>query len=421
MNQETDIKPFMKLIYNATGIDNKTIGNYSYYTAIEKGMRLHNLTDPKLYFDLISQSREALMKLVDEIIVPETWFFRDENAFDALVQHLKKQIAVTRDRPFRVLSLPASTGEEAYSVAIKLHENGFTDAMFSIDAIDISQRNIEYANKGLYRQHSFRRDIADHIFDRYFKQIDSLYEVCPSLKKNIVFQTGNIFKIDSYRTKEYYDVILCRNLFIYFDADKKKAAYNKINAVLKDGGLLLIGHSETSIIPSEHFTPCGMPCSFGFIKSKQPILKSTVKKTRKKWIPDKFKFKNKLKPETSNNKVNSEPVLTERVKPVENSDAINLQNARKLADRKQYSEALAILKGIHQKDRTADCFFLEGVIYDAMKLMDEAEKSYRKALFLSPDHKEALLQLAFLMEKKGDKKNHALLTNRVKKHQSRSK
>jgi len=244
--------------------------------------------------------------------------------------------------------------------------------------------------------------------------------VSPSLKKSIVFQTGNIFDIDSHRTKEYYDVILCRNLFIYFDSSKKQAAYKKINSVLSDGGLLLIGHSETSIIPSEHFTPCGMPRSFGFIKSKQPLLGSTVKKRKKSWITDRFKFKNVKKPEISMNKEATEPVLTERVNPSENIDGINLQNARKLENKKQYSEALAIMKSVHQKDRTADCFFLEGIIYDAMQLAEAAEKSYRKALFLSPDHHEALLQLAFLMEKKGDKKNYTLLRKRVEKYHNRS-
>lgn len=421
MKQEIDISKFVKLIYSTTGIDNKTIGDYSYHSAIEKCMKSSNLTDPLHYLDLVRESREALMQLVDEIIVPETWFFRDENAFDALVQHLNKQIATTRDRPLRILSLPASTGEEAYSVAIKLQQHGFTDTMYSIDAIDISQRNIDHAVKGHYRQHSFRRDIADDIFDRYFKQVDEHFEVCPNLKNSIVFQAGNIFELDTYRTSGYYDVILCRNLFIYFDMDKKKSAYKKINNVLRDGGLLLIGHSETSIISSDHYMPCGLSRSFGFIKSSQPILRKTVNKTRKYWVSDRLKFKKKSRSQPDRNKELTQPVLTDMVNPAEAGNRINLHTARDLADKKQYSEALAILKTIHQKDRTADCFFLEGIIYNAMQLLEQAEKSYRKALFLSPDHQEALLQLAYLMEKKGDKKNYTLLRKRVEKQLNRAK
>ncbi len=359
-----------------------------------------------------------MTRLIEEIIVPETWFFRDEFAFEALIAQLNKKITINNNLPVRVLSLPSSTGEEAYSIAIKLFENGYKSDMFSIDAFDISQRNIDSAQRGNYRQHSFRNKLPERIMKKYFTvdKENDVHIINDEVKNMVHFEQKNLFHSDTLNIPSYYDAVFCRNLLIYFNSNEKKKAIDKIHATLKDKGILLIGHSETSIIPTQHYAQCGIPRSFGFIKSTRPIKRKKITASRKtiaakkpvqakKNTPPPVAIVNTPQPKkqqaaVSKEKVANEPSLTE---------------ARKLADRSQFKEALAMLNSFSSSQHSADYFTLTGTINSALKDFDQAETAYRKALFLSPQHQEALIHLAFLLEKKGEHKKSQLLRKRVEK------
>ena len=98
-----------------------------------------------------------------------------------------------------------------------------------------------------------------------------------------------------------------------------------------------------------------------------------------------------------------------------------LEQAGKLADRGQFDEALKMILATSQEDCTTECFTLLGIIYGASNNSNQAEKSLRKALFLDPNHHEAIIHLALLLEKKGDLKNAELLRKRMNKSQSHNK
>jgi len=416
-NSDLDINQFISIIHSETGIDSSTMGEYSYISAIKKCMQESGIEEHSEYLQLIKSSRQEMSRLIEEIIVPETWFFRDEFAFDALIAELNKKKNNLMGTPLRILSLPSSTGEEAYSIAIKLFENNYTSDMFQIDAIDISQRNIDSANQGSYRQHSFRKNLPQHIMEKYFVQNEDLHLITDKVKEVVSFKQGNLFDANNLHVTSYYDAIFCRNLLIYFNLHEKKKAVNKLSAALKDNGIFLIGHSETSIIPTEHYKPCGIIRSFGFIKSNQPI------KRKKTSLPKKSASFNKSSPK----KVNlSKPSVNKKIAAIKTektvvqdvivTESISLEEAKLLADRNQFTDALNILEKLANTDHSADYFTLMGTIHNTLNNTTEAEKAFRKALFLAPEHEEALIHLALLLEKKGDIKNSQLLKRRVEKH-----
>ena len=121
-------------------------------------MNARNEPDVNAYYHEVLHSGPELNKLIEEVIIPETWFFRDSKPFQSLDTLVKKKYikTIASGKKLRILSAPCSTGEEAYSIAMVMINNGLTSNQFHIDAIDISNRNIEIASIGIYGLNSFR-------------------------------------------------------------------------------------------------------------------------------------------------------------------------------------------------------------------------------------------------------------------------
>lgn len=408
------IQKFIHLIHEKSGIDEQTIGRLSYTQAIKACMEQHGIEDLNEYLKLVEQTPDEIDRLIEEIIVPETWFFREENAFTAMMTELGSRIQNKETLPVRILSLPSSSGEEAYSIAIKLFENGFSSSMFSIDAIDISQRNIDQANRGIYRPHSFRNNVPETIIRKYFIEDKGMYEISNRVKQAVNFMRANLFDYSTLIQKQRYDVIFCRNLFIYFDADTKTRAFKKIDYTLKDQGLLLLGHAEASIIPQQHYQPCRTEHSFGFIKCKLQASSSTSKLST---IASEMRRLVRQFPQAIT--TNQAPVPTSLIPaaPVPSQSEIedDYKTASRLADQGNLEQALELTLAMCDQDKFADNFSLLGIIYNAQEKTTEAEQAFRKALYLDPDHYEALIHLSLLLDKKGETHTSSLLKKRVVK------
>ena len=113
---------------------------------------------------------EELTALVELVVVPESWFYRDQQAFHATAHYLKEQIQVEPNRLFHVLSLPCAGGEEPYTMAMVLLDAGIPADRFMIDAFDISQVCVARAKTGVYGRNAFRsQDLAFR--DRHFSDV----------------------------------------------------------------------------------------------------------------------------------------------------------------------------------------------------------------------------------------------------------
>lgn len=408
------IEKFIHIIEKKCGINEDSIGRISYTQAINYRMEQHGINDMSQYLDILERTPGEIDRLIEEIIVPETWFFREENAFSALVSQINSPTQDKQPFPRKILSLPSSSGEEAYSIAIKLFENGYSSSMFTIDAIDISQRNIDNAKKGIYRPHSFRNSVPENIIEKYFIESNGMYEISNRVKQAVNFSCANLFDINTLIKEQYYDVIFCRNLFIYFDASTKKKAITIINSILKNNGLLLIGHAEASIIPQGKYEPCKTEHSFGFIKRRNTNKAIAPVKSKPIYPPITVKtFDYQSQPSTLKTTVHDSLASTETPQSSELTN--DYTTASLLADQGKLDEALTIATTLCSQEKLADNFSLLGIIYNAKQMIIESEQAFRKALYLDPDHYEALIHLSLLLDKKGETHTSSLLKKRVVK------
>jgi len=157
---------------------------------------------------------DELQALIETIVVPETWFFRDREPFIFLAQYVNATwlAAHPHDR-LQVLSVPCSSGEEPYSIAMTLQSVGLRPARYRIDAMDISPALLRKAKKGVYGPNSFRNSLLEH-YKRYFKPEGTARIVSPEVRAGIRFIHGNIMGPPGFAAEQTYDIIFCRNLLI---------------------------------------------------------------------------------------------------------------------------------------------------------------------------------------------------------------
>lgn len=199
------------------------------------------------------QSRIELEKLLSLLTIKETYFFRDMHQFDVLRNFILPEIVRKHqdgDKRIRIWSAGCATGEEAYSIGIILFElTGAVDSWdISILATDIDNDALTKAQKGEYSKWSFR-GVSEAIIERYFTKDNNVYKIDERFKKLITFSTLNL-KEDRYpsilNNTDNLDLIICRNVTIYFDKETTKEVTGRFYNCLNEGGYLIVGHSEHS-------------------------------------------------------------------------------------------------------------------------------------------------------------------------------
>jgi chemotaxis protein methyltransferase CheR len=200
------------------------------------------------------QASQELARLVDELTINETYFFRERAQLVALVSEIVPELRGARDaRPVHVWSAGCSSGEEPYSVVILAREAGLVPGVdFRVYASDISQRTLRRAREGLYREASFR-ETDPRLREQYFARCELGWRIADEVKKHVDFIHLNLFDASKLALLGTMDVILCRNVIIYFDATGKRRTIDTFHAKLRPGGYLLLGHSESLINLSSSF------------------------------------------------------------------------------------------------------------------------------------------------------------------------
>jgi chemotaxis protein methyltransferase CheR len=190
--------------------------------------------------------------------VNETYFYREDYQFDALVQHVLPQIARQRPpgEPIRIWSLPCSTGEEPYSIAMQILENWKLADTYDIEilASDIDSRVLADAKAGLYSERALHR-LSPKLKRQYFKPRGENFQICDALRKSIDFSVVNVSDALAMRRFRNIDVIFCRNMLIYFDDESRRQAVETIYDSLRPGGVICLGHSESMSRMSAMFEP----------------------------------------------------------------------------------------------------------------------------------------------------------------------
>lgn len=414
-----NLEPFYKILNKAMGLSPESLGRSGISHALSKRMRVTGCNE-KSYLKLLVESIEEQGELVEEIVVPETWFFRDGKPFDLLFEAASKK----GGEDFRVLSAPCSTGEEPYSVAMTLLAAGFDTSCFQVDGVDISRRSIEKARTGLFTENSFRTKLPAYALN-CFQKCEGGRRLSDRILKSVDFHIGNI--LEGMLPSGKYDVIFCRNLLIYLDERHKRNLAEILSCKLKEDGLLFVGHAEILPVFNEWFTPVRRQGTFALKKGKRRVAALLNDPDSISFRPNEFSFADK-RPAFSLRKDEVIPELTDksrrqladpggRTAPLNPESMIqDVAEIRKIADLGKTSEALRLCEeAIEQLGPDADFFHLCGLLYEAQGNNEKAEEFYGKALYLEPRHLESLVHLALLLENRGEVRRAGLLRNRVRR------
>jgi chemotaxis protein methyltransferase WspC len=407
---------FESLLKDAIGLDATSIGSSAVERAVRQRQRACGIDDPTAYWAHVSASAAELQALVETVVVPETWFFRDPQAFVVLRRIAQEQGEA--GGTLHLLSLPCSTGEEPYSMAMALAESGLPHDRFHVDGVDVSEQALAHARRGSYGRNSFRGS-AIGFRDRSFDQVEGGYRLKPSLQARVRFQQGNLFGPTLLPGTARYDVIFCRNVLIYFDRADQARAFTVLSRLLTADGWLFVGPSETAIAREHGFSPAGGPMSFGFrrapVAADRPVPSGTLAKgqsTRK--LPPNRRMSAAFPVRVADP---ASIAAAAPAAPEPTSDPVKeLQQAIALADAGRFDEAAARCEAhARQHGPSAATFALLGVIREAVGDLGEANASYRKALYLDPHHEEALMHLALLMERAGQDEEAGRLRARARR------
>jgi chemotaxis protein methyltransferase CheR len=204
-----------------------------------------------------SAGQAELALLIDELTTNETYFLRERGQLRALFTEIIPELQHCRSEtgraPIAIWSAGCSSGEEPYSLAILAREAGLVPGVdVRVYASDISRRMLRKAREGRYRAASFR-ETERTLRDKYFTEKDGLWELADAIKQDVDFIHLNLMDRSKIALLGSMDVILCRNVIIYFDLERKREVIQTFFEKLRPGGHLLLGHSESLINLSSSF------------------------------------------------------------------------------------------------------------------------------------------------------------------------
>ncbi len=245
---------FIRLITKHTGLEIRERDKAALSEKIFLRIKALKLNYPELYYQFLESStqdsQEEWHKLMVLITNIESYFFRDTELFSLLRYQLLPELIERKrtNKTIRICSAGCSSGEEPYSLAILLTEliPDIEQWNLMILGVDINQAALQKAQAGIYTPWSFRQ-VEEEIKNRYFQQINNHYHLAPSIQAMVRFQPINLVK-DSYprfnSDLREIDLILCRNVFIYFEASAITKVLNKFYHLLQPLGYLITGHAE---------------------------------------------------------------------------------------------------------------------------------------------------------------------------------
>jgi chemotaxis protein methyltransferase WspC len=349
---------------------------------------------------LLEDGSEEWQMLVDEVIVPETCFFRYSESFQFLATYVtEKWRPAHPTRVFQVFCVPCASGEEPYSVAMTLLDAGLEARRIRIDAADISDRLLARARSALYGNTSFREN-RESFRQKYFVSCGDGWRVREEVTRLVRFEKANLLDLSVFRQRAPYDAIFCRNALIYLGQHARHEVVRGMNELLDKEGLLFTGSSEVTLFGEAGYVPMDHPQSFACHK-KKPTSSATA-----------------ISPPMTvltTNSARSVPTTRGSMAPNANSTPEchpsplpppEIEKAEQLADRGDLDGASAICEHLLEGGvRDPKVYSLLGVINESNGALQLAEEFFHKALYLAPGHYESLLHMSLLSERRGDVEN----------------
>jgi chemotaxis protein methyltransferase CheR len=229
---------FTKLIYKKTGID------LLQYKEAQMKRRLQSLYEKKGYksfrefFDGISSDTSLYYEFLDRMTINVSEFYRNARRWEVLEQKVLPSL-MKKNEKLKIWSAACSTGEEPYTLAMIVSQY-LSPTQFQIIATDIDENVIARAKLGVYQERALQ-ELPVKLKEKYFKKQGTMYELDASLKRCVTFKKHNLLA-DAYEEK--VDLLVCRNVLIYFTEEAKAKIYQKFSHSLRNQGVLFVGSTE---------------------------------------------------------------------------------------------------------------------------------------------------------------------------------
>ncbi|MDD3626915.1 MAG: tetratricopeptide repeat protein [bacterium] len=426
-----DVKNFISMRTGIKFNDDKT---NSLKELIKKRLEYHkNKVLPENYrLMLIDKSTDEYRQLLNRLTNHETYFFRNKTHFQGLKDFIIPQIIKRKKAEEEIIiwSAGSATGEEPYSLAMYLKEYFYDNnlARFKIFGTDISNEAVEKSMIGIFSRRSFR-DPSNQIFmDKYFIQDGEFFKIKNDIKNMVIFQTSNLMdgEYPLADTSKKIDLILCRNVFIYFDHDSIRRVTDKFYNILHDDGFLIVGHSEAINQITDKFQPMILGDTFVFQKtitkkstdsflkqlevrplSPEIVLKSKELDREKEKIKESRELRVGLQIEDRLFEEALEDFNYEHfnkaLEKVEGLLKINPKNeygiilkANILANERKYDWSERLCKEVLEINPiNEEAYFLLGIICIEKEDFTSAIKYFKQVLFLNPNCGYGYFELAF--------------------------
>lgn len=210
------------------------------------------------------ESPDLSQQVVEALLNNETYFFRDKPTFDQLPQEILPELARRRagTRRLSIWSAGCSTGQEVYSLAMLFAEQKERWAGWSIELIgtDVSHRAINAARSGLYSQFEVQRGLGVTQMLRHFDETTGGWQIREDARRMVHFRQHNVLGPPPGRHP--FDLVLCRNVLLYFDRATRSAAFERLASAVAPDGFLMLGAGETVVGQTDRFTPSPRRASF---------------------------------------------------------------------------------------------------------------------------------------------------------------
>ena len=314
-------------------------------------------------------SEDVIDILARHFLIKESYFFRDPRCFETLEKEILPKFISKRlkegKRYLRIWSAGCAEGEEPYSIAILLHKliPDIDDWDITLLATDINTDSLKKASTGIYKEWSLR-DTPSWVKKEYFIKKGSSYEIIPEIKKLILFNKHNLVKSNYPNIMNHtvsMDVILCRNVLIYFDKSISDSVIGKFYNSLSDDGLLILSPAETTFKQMSEYKIKDFEKMICFQKNKLN-LKSLIK--------------SQMNTDKKNRKVNKEQIKKKNIEPL-------MKRVKRFADRGELNEALIECENLLEiENNRADIHYLHGMILRELGYCSESVLALKRTLYL---------------------------------------
>jgi chemotaxis protein methyltransferase WspC len=404
------------------GLEMATVGPAAVQRAARIRMEALGIARPEDYAARVAADEPERDALVEEVVVAESWFFRDHQVFDFVTRFVATTASRPGRSPVRLLSAPCASGEEPYSLAMGLLDGGLVPGQFAIDAIDISHAALARAARGHYSANAFRN--ADLSFrDRWFTTTGGTAVIDDRVRTPVAFTWANLLDESFHVGRGPYDVIFCRNLLIYLDTPARSRVEATLDALLRPEGLLVLGAAEPPILKGD-WVPAGAASVFALRRRSAgggdtggsassglgtgPGGARDGRHPRPSADPERRPRPAPTRPPTGPAAAGrpAAPAVRQAprgARPPTDEEVAVLAEAGGLANAGRHAEALTLCDDARERlGPSPELFFMIGMLHQSAGDLDRAEGSFHKTLYLDATHDEALLALALLAERRGD-------------------